>query len=509
MKPFSLLARCRGFRYAVPLLAAPLLSACASFSGIAPSAKPIEHVALSMLAGMAQSGDAGWPAEKWWAAFGDPQLNKLIDHALANSPNLALAQARIARAQAAAGMARAGTRPQVNAEASAGYGRQSENYLLPKPPLGPGGEYIAQGSAALDFGYELDLWGKNAALLRAADQQLKAAGFDRDAARLALTTSIARAYAQLAAQYEQQDILEATLKQRTAIRDLAGKRVANGLETRVELKQAETNEAGLRVELEQLATAIEATRLQLAALAGDMPDAARAIARPSLTASAFAVPSNIPLDLLGRRPELAAQRARIDAAIGEAEAAKAQFYPNINLAAMVGLQSVGLSRLLSAGSMTNKIGPAIRLPIFDGGRLRANYAAKTADIDAAITQYNQSIVAAAREVAEQLARASALAREERAAREALDAAEEAYRLAMLRYRAGLSPYLTVLTVETQLLAQRRAAADVEARRRDVQIALIRALGGGFSDPAAPLAAAAGKKPARRRRQTRRQANNTD
>src|SRR3569623_406304 len=329
MKSFSLLTRSRRLRYCAPVLAVPLLTACASFSSIAPSAKPIEQVALAMPAGTAQSDDAVWPAEKWWTAFGDPQLNKLIDHALANSPNLALAQARIARAQAAAGIARAGARPQVNAEANIGYGRQSENYLLPKPPLGPGGEYITQGSTVLDFGYELEFWGKNAAQLRAANRQLKAAGFDRDAAMLALTTSIARAYAQLAAQYEQQDILDATLKQRTAIRDLANKRFANGLEPRVDHKHAETNEAALRVELAQLATAIEAPRLQLAALAGDMPAAARAIVRPALTASAFAVPSTIPHDQLGRRPDHAAPRARIDAAAGEADAAKAQFYPNI------------------------------------------------------------------------------------------------------------------------------------------------------------------------------------
>jgi len=481
MKPSLLIHHCPKLRFFVPALIIPLLASCASFNGITPSAKPIERISLSLPAGGMQQDNTAWPAEDWWTTFGDQQLNQLIHHALVNSPNMALAQARIARAQAAAGIARAGMRPQLNAESNISYGRQSENYLLPKPPLGPGGEYITQGTAALDFSYELDLWGKNAALLRAAGQQAKAAAFDRDAARLALTTSIARAYAQLAAQYELQDVLEATRKQRSAIRDLANKRVANGLETRVELKQAESNEAALRVDLAQLATTIEATRLQLAALAGDMPDTARGIARPKLSAPVFMLPQTIPLDLLGRRPELAAQRARIDAAVGEAEAAKAQFYPNINLAALAGFQSIGLGQLFSAGSMMNSIGPAIRLPIFDGGRLRANYAAKTADIDAAITQYNQSIVTAAQEVAEQLTRVTALSREEQASHEALTAAEEAYRLAMLRYRAGLSPYLTVLTVETQLLAQRRAAADLKARYQEVHIALIRALGGGFND----------------------------
>jgi NodT family efflux transporter outer membrane factor (OMF) lipoprotein len=463
-----------------------LLTACANFQGIAPSAVGKDHVMLSVPNQLAQSRDV-WPQDSWWTDYGDPQLNQLIDRALANSPNLATAQTRIARAQAAADLAQGAHAPQLNGALDASYGRLSENYQVPKPPLGKGGQSVSQGRAALDFNIDLDLWKKNAALIRSAEAQVKAAAFDREAARLALTTSVARAYAQLASQYDVQDVLEATLKQRQTIRDLATQRVASGLDTRVEQKQSESSEAALRADLAQLATTIELTRLQLAALAGDMPAAATNIRRPVLSNIAFTVPQTLPLDLLGRRPELAAQRSRINAAVGDAEAAKAQFYPNINLLGLVGFQSIGLGQLLSAGSLMSSVGPAIRLPIFDGGRLRANYAAKTADLDAVITQYNQSVVSAAQDVAEQLTRAAALAREEDATRDALAAAEEAHRLAMLRYRAGLSPYLTVLSVETQLLAQRRAATDLKARRQDVQIALVRALGGGFRDSHPALA----------------------
>jgi NodT family efflux transporter outer membrane factor (OMF) lipoprotein len=471
--------------------AALLLSACASYQGISSSATAVDGVKLSAPAGITQAKDA-WPQDAWWTAYGDKQLNQLIEHALSQSPNLANAQARIARAQAAANLAQSADGLQVNGAVDATYGRQSKNYLIPPPPLGPGGEYIGQGTAAVNFGYDLDFWGKNAALIRSADAQSRAAIFDRDAARLALTTSIGRAYAQLAAQYELLDILEATQKQRLAIRDMAAQRVASGLDTRVELKQAETSEASLRTDLAQLKTTIDVTRLQLAALAGDMPDAARNIARPTMTTAEFTVPHDLPIDLLARRPELAAQRARIDAALGEKEAAKAQFYPSINLNALIGFQSIGIGQLFSAGSFMNSIGPAVRLPIFDAGRLRSNYAVKNAEIDVAITQYNQSVVGAAQDVAEQLTRAASLVPEQDAAHEALAAAEEAYRLAMLRYRAGLTPYLSVLTVETQLLAQRRALADINAKRQDLQISLVRALGGGFRtdvSAAAPAVAA--------------------
>jgi NodT family efflux transporter outer membrane factor (OMF) lipoprotein len=458
--------------------AAVLLSACASYQGITSSATPTGGIKLGQPQAVAQSRDA-WPQDNWWTAYGDSQLNRLIEHALTQSPNLANAQARIARAQAAAGVAKSAEGVQVNAAVDASYGRESENSLIPPPPFGPGGKYIGQATAGVNFGYDLDFWGKNAALIRSADAQSRAAIYDRDAARLALTTSIARAYAQLAAQYELLDILEATLKQRQAIRELTEQRVASGLDTRVELKQSETGEMSLRTDIAQLKTSIEVSRLQLAALAGDMPEAARNIVRPTMTAADFTIPHDLPVDLLARRPELAAQRARIEAALGEKDAAKAQFYPSLNLTALVGFQSIGIGQLLAHGSFMNSIGSSFRLPLFDAGRLRANYAMKNAEIDVAITQYNQLVVGAAQDVAEQLTRAASLSGEEESARAAETAAEEAYRLAMLRYKAGLSPYLSVLTVESQLLAQRRVIADIRARRQDLQVSLVRALGGGF------------------------------
>lgn len=473
------------------LACALFLAGCASVDGIRPGAQPISAVAIGKTA-LPVNADSHWPDAQWWAGYGDAQLDKLIARALQNSPGLATAQARLARAQAAASLASANREVQVNGAADATYGRFSENHQVPKPPLGKGGEYASQGRLALDFAYDLDVWGKNAALIRSATAQVQAAEFDQAAARLALTTSIVRSYLQLAAQHESHDLLLAMQKQRSAIRELSRQRVSSGLDTRVELMQSTSNEAALGSELAQTEAAQALTRLQLAALAGDMPDAAGAIARPQVRAAAFNVPANLPLDLLGRRPELAAQRARISAAIGDADAARALFYPNINLAGVIGLQSIGLSKLLDSGSLMSSVGPAIRLPIFDAGRLRANYSAKTADIDTAIGQYNQSVIAAAQDVGEQLARAGALAREEQSSSAALQAIEEAYRLAMLRYKGGLSSYQAVLAVEGQLLAQQRAALELRARRQDIQVALLRALGGGFESTQTSAVPLAGK-----------------
>ncbi len=456
-----------------------LSSACVSFQDIAPQATTMQPQALTPPPGVTIV-DAAWPQADWWLAEGDAQLNQLMARALAANPTLATAKARLARAQAALQMSRAASKPQVGANANVSYGRLSENFEIPAPPVGPGGQFVGQGLATLDFSYELDVWGKNAALIDSAQAQYQAVAFDQAAARLALSTAVARTYAQLAMQYEQQDVLQALQKQRQTTQKLLMQRAAKGLDNSIDLQSAKTAVASTRAELAQLANNMDVTRLQLAALMGDMPQATQNMIRPTLSLLPLPIPGNLPLDFLARRPEVAAQHARVVAATGQAQAAKAQFYPNINLNALVGLQAIGLHNLLSTDSAMSSMGPAIHLPIFDAGRLRANYQAKTADIDEAVTQYNQLVVAAAQDVAEQLTRAANLAREEDATKQALSSSEHAHQLALLRYRAGLSSYLPVLTLEEQVLVQRRAVIDLQAKHRDLRIALVRALGGGFN-----------------------------
>lgn len=166
-----------------------LITGCAGFQPIEQKQTQIAHVDIAGPITVSGS-NSQWPVENWWAAYGDAQLTPLVQHGLANSPTLAVAQARITRAQAAAEFGRATNLPQINAGVDVSYGRQSENYLMPRPPLGKGGQYVSQGQAAVNFSADLDLWGRNAALIRSAEAQLKAAQFDRDAAQLALTTSI-------------------------------------------------------------------------------------------------------------------------------------------------------------------------------------------------------------------------------------------------------------------------------------------------------------------------------
>jgi NodT family efflux transporter outer membrane factor (OMF) lipoprotein len=180
---------------------------------------------------------------------------------------------------------------------------------------------------------------------------------------------------------------------------------------------------------------------------------------------------------------VAASRWRVEAAAKDIEVAKAQFYPDINLIAFAGFQSIGLSKLLEAGSHVAGIGPALRLPLFEGGRLKSNLAGAGADYDAAVEQYNLTLIDALRDIGDQLAVYRSVAAQRSELQIALDAAGEAYDLSLQRYREGVGDYLSVLSTESQVLTQQRLQAELRAREYDNRINLIRALGGGFKDAA--------------------------
>lgn len=466
------------------LLAAMLGAGCASFEGLLPRAKKNDASALAATRALADRAlaPAAWPSTDWWRRFGDPQLDALIAEALAGNPGMASASARIDKAVALAASSGAALAPQISAGADVMRQRYSGNGIFP-PPIA--GSWHTQTQLALAFGYELDLWGRNRATYDAALGQVRAAEVDAYAVRLLLAASVARAYVQLGRSFEQLELAQATLAQRRAIFDLTRERVAAGIDSQVELKQAEVSIPAARERIAQLEEEIALGRSLIAALLGQGPDRGLAIARPSAQQQPIALPSALPADLLGRRPDVVAQRWRVESGLREIDAAKAQFYPNLNLAALVGVQSITFSKLLSSGSEVPAFGPALRLPLFDGGRLRANLAAKDADYDLAVEQYNQTLVEALREVADQMASLKSVDAQRLQLESALASAREAHALALARYRAGVASYLQVLAAEAPVLEQQSLQSSLRARELELSINLIRALGGGFEDkPAA-------------------------
>jgi NodT family efflux transporter outer membrane factor (OMF) lipoprotein len=458
-----------------------LLAGCASTGGIAPT----RTLAATAAPGEAKD-DTPWPTAKWWQAYGDPELDTLVETALGGQPGLGLAQARLRQAQAAVDASHAARAPQVAASADLTDQRYTENGLAP-PPIA--GSIRWNNNATLAASWELDLFGRQRAALDAALGQWRAAQADLQAARVLLAGNIVGGWFNLARLDEASEIAAQSLQQREQVLTLVRSRIAAGLDTTVELRQAEGLIAQSRVEVEAIDEAIVRTRHALAELSGQRPNALDT-ARPTLAALRdAALPASLPADLLGRRADLVAQRWRVEAALRDVDVARAQFYPNINLAAFVGLSSLGLDSFIAAGSRTFGIGPALRLPVFDGGRLRANLGARSAEVDAAIDSYDATLLRALREVADELDSLRLLVRQQQAQDDAGAAAEAAYALALQRYQAGLGNFLVVLNAESTVLAQRRAAVDLKARRLGADIALQRALGGGYEADAWPVSVA--------------------
>jgi NodT family efflux transporter outer membrane factor (OMF) lipoprotein len=476
-------------RLVAPFVTALLLVACASTDGQSTRASLGEGdqlAAADSLAG-AKVSPAAWPRADWWKQFGDAQLDGLIDEALAGSPTLKVAEARTRKAVAAADSSRAALFPQVNADLQMMRERFSDQGLFP-PPVAGTWSSLNQLQASLSW--EIDLWGKNRAAYESALGEARAADVDAYAARIALSVAVAQTYVELQRAYLQLDVAEETLREREQIYALTRERNAAGIDSRLELKQAETALPAARERIVELREATELARHQLAALLGEGPDRGLAVARPDI--GSFAprpLPSTLPAELLGRRPDIVAQRWRVEAARKDIDVAKAEFYPNFDLLAFIGFQSIGTAGFLSAASRMMGIGPAVSLPIFEGGRLRANLAGRDADYDIAVERYNQTLADAMRDVVDQVSSARSVEEQRVEERLALATAQEAYDLALLRYREGLGNYLQVLSAENPLLEQRSLDAELRARELELSIALVRALGGGYEAASLPVASA--------------------
>ncbi|MGN7725542.1 efflux transporter outer membrane subunit [Luteimonas sp. 22616] len=459
-------------------VAALVLAGCASTRGLAPEEHAIEadSLASSRSLGPQALSDAAFPAQDWWTALGDPQLDTLIREALQDSPSLAAADARVRQAQAQAGLADAARKPTLGASA------QETAVQLPETlaPAPLGGDLQASTVLMLDFKWAPDLWGGKRAKYEAAVGQARAAQIDAQAARLALSSNVARSYIAFAQAHEMLDVAQREQARASHLRDLARQRVEAGLDNQLQLRQSESTIAAARQQAQSAQQQIDALRNALAALLGKGPDRGLDITRPHLLdAPSPAVPAVLPSELLGHRADVVAARWRVEAASRGIDASKAAFKPSINLNALVGLASAGLSDLFSGDALLGFGGPAISLPIFDGGGLRSQLAKSDADYDLAVAGYNQSLVAALHEVTDAVQAARALDAQIASATQARDAAQSALQLADTRYQAGIGTQLDVLSAQRPLLQLEQQLAALRAQRYAATVDLDRALGGGL------------------------------
>lgn len=454
------------------LLALAALAACAPIPKLASPAQALDGAVLGL------SAAATTPAElrsDWWTTYQDPQLDALMVRALAQHPSLAQARARLAQAGAAVENAEAADKPVVGLGLDATRQRYTEHGLV---TAAVAGTIRTNATAQASISYDWDFFGRHEAALQAALGTQKAAEAEAAAASLKLSTAIAQAYLGLARVGAQRELLQEQQQRSEQSAVLVRERVAAGLDAQPALRGAETPLPELRRQGLVLDAQVSQLRHQLAALSAQPMDALSTLS-PRLPQALV-----LGVDLLGRRPELVAARWRVEAASREVVVARAQFYPNVTLSAFAGFNSLGLDNLLNAGSRQFGLGPSLRLPIFDSGRLRAQLKDSAAEVDAAVAAYNGALLEALRDAADQLSSLQSLQRQLAEQADALGHVQASRDLAQQRYGAGLGNYLAVLSAEQALLTQRRQLLELQGQNLDAQVALMRSLGGGWSEPAA-------------------------
>ena len=467
-----------------------LLCSCINAGGIRPHETELNPASLDPGNAIRTTRqDAAWPTDDWWSQWNDPQLDALVKDATAGNPGLKEAQARIDNARFQAQVAGAAELPQVGA--SGNFERQRfARYTTPAPP---GGTTVWDNSATAGLSYDLDLWGKNRAIREGALDAVQASVADDRFAVVELQTAVVRAYVQLALQYALLDADQAVQQEEQHTLDIAKARFEAGIGSGLDVSQATTQAAMSVTKVQETQQQLALSRIDIAALAGKGAGYGDTLKRPALALNVpIALPASLPVDLIGHRPDIVAQRWRVLANEKGMAAAHAAFYPDINLLATASLGSAatfgGFFNLLSSNGAGHSLGAAISLPIFDGGRLRGEYGVAVSDRDAAVDAYNAAIVDAMRGVAAQVTSLHALDEQQASTHTTLDAARDAYRLAESGYRNGITEFLNVLAAQNAQQEQEERLADVEAERLDAWALLMKELGGGFAATAADRAA---------------------
>jgi NodT family efflux transporter outer membrane factor (OMF) lipoprotein len=464
---------------ALAMLVASLLSGCASLSHVKPQVAQIEAPALGL---GTQSPMVG---SDWWTAYHDPQLDRLVQMGLADNPSLATALARVRQAAATVDIEQSGLLPHVDGAAQFDRYRIGDRFL----PSPIGGHTENLGIAATDFSWDLDLFGRQHAAIRQAAASSRAAMLDVGAARLTLAVSIARTYIGLARAEQLIRVAEGYVQTRRRALGYAQSRLRNHLSSQFDIEQARTLSAQAEQARTQAVQQRDALVHGLAALAGQGAGFYARITPPTLHLDqAPKVPDGLAADLLGRRPDLLADQARIDEAIQGRQVARDAFYPNVTIAGLAGLTAAGVSKFFTGGAFSFSVGPAISLPIFEGGKLRAQYRGATADLDGVVAHYNNAVLSAVREAADAMTNVRSADCDLAEQGQVVRGLRETVRLDGVRTRTGLGSQLDAVDSGFRLLQAEEQLVDLQADTFDRRVQLVAALGGGFETSRAPASA---------------------
>ena len=455
------------------------IPACVSMKGIFTHSSKLDPAKLEQSKVVTQTElSTVWPNETWWKAYQDPQLDALIGKAIADSPTLQVAMDRVSLSGAYVDNTKAQKMPMVGADASLVRERFTTLQFIPPPDAGST-EWNNKITANLT--YDLDLWGQKSSIWKGAIDESYASAADFQQVRLELVTALVQNYAQLSMAFALRDVEEERLhllKERISI---ARRELSAGLSTEMAVSEIEVLLPLAEARIERVDEHIALLRNQLAALSGQGSGAGDRILRPTISLSAqIGIAENLPANLIGKRPDLVANRWHIEAAAQGIESAKADFYPNINLISFVGFQALGFGQLLSNAGAIAGVGPAISLPIFDGGRRRSNLSANVSKYDMAVDRYNEILVHALQEVTDQLVILQSNSKQKKQLEQSLASAQKSYALAKISYGAGLENYQHQLLLQEVVINDKEKLVQLEAQRMQAHAVLMKALGGGVT-----------------------------
>ena len=461
-------------RRVVAAVIALLAAACA---GLPSKQRPVELPKAAPLDGLETASGGDWPAAEWWKRYQDPTLDQLIELATASSPTLATAHARFDSARQSVRIAGAASGVRVDASADIDRQRLSDNGLFPPQLLGF--TWYNQSDLGLQATYTFDWWGKQRDAVDAAMDQAHAAQADRSAAALMLQTSIADTY--FGWQADQSRIAIARDRAQIVEREgaIAAARVRADLDAAEDIDRSDLALAEAREQIAALEGSAKLRVVALAALVGRSATELPALQAKPLPALSGNLPDNVKIDLIARRADITASRWRVQAAERDRDSARAEFFPDVTINALLGLSSIDVGKLLEYGSRVPQASAAIHLPIFDAGRLKARYGASQAAIESAVASYQDTLVAAARDVATQASTRAQIAAQRTQRLLAVDAARQLQGSAAARVRQGITDSRAELIATESWMEQRDALLQLDAAALSADIALQRALGGGY------------------------------
>lgn len=470
-----------------PLFVVMLLAGCASSNNIAPQSKLLDHQQLGLTS---QKVSSLAISPQWWRDLQDPQLDNLMTQTLQNSPSLRQAAARVREAQSVAGEANAANGPYLDLNASSNRQKISQNTYqpflggYPATPL-----YETTNNLGLNLSYEFDWWGKYRNQVNAANAQVDSARAEQAQAALSLSSSVVATYYQLQANFAVQKVLQQEVDNNQRLADLRKAQYQAGVYGVDIPQQTQAQADSAKQQIIEMQAQIDQQKHQLAALAGKGADAMNSLHAVALPGDDLLAPKGtLTLDVLGKRPDIVAQRELVESYSQRIAAAKKEFYPSLSISAFAGLSSTNYGNtspnLFEAASQAWNIAPAISLPIFHAGALRSKLGEESALYDQSVEAYNQTLLTAIQQTADALTLQKSSAAQLQQSQSAEKSLQEVYRVANARYSAGTIGRDQLLTSQAALLQQQQAALTAASNVLQAKIGLIRALGGGYQAPTA-------------------------